>query len=80
MPSARAGAAGTGVIRLESVRVAQGPGDNRIEPELKTSMFLGDRWEHVFNLGTTMLRAHGPSALPPGKHWVEIPRQDFWIF
>jgi iron(III) transport system ATP-binding protein len=68
------------VIRLERVRVAEGPGDNRIEPELKTSMFLGDRWEHVFNLGTTMLRAHGPRALAPGKHWVEIPRDDFWVF
>jgi iron(III) transport system ATP-binding protein len=62
------------------VRVADGPGDNRVQPELKTSMFLGDKWEHVFNLGATMLRAHGPRALAPGKHWVELPREDFWIF
>ncbi len=68
------------MIRLERVRVAEGPGENRIQPELKTSMFLGDKWEHVFNLGTTMLRAHGARALEPGKHWVEIPREDFWIF
>ena len=67
-------------IRLERVRVADGPGDNRVQPELKTSMFLGDKWEHVFNLGATMLRAHGPRALSPGRHWVEIPREDFWIF
>jgi iron(III) transport system ATP-binding protein len=79
-PSAKAGAAGTGLIRLERVRVADGPGDNRVQPELKTSMFLGDKWEHVFNLGATMLRAHGPRALSPGKHWVELPREDFWIF
>jgi iron(III) transport system ATP-binding protein len=79
-PSAKSGAAGTGLIRLERVRVADGPGENRVQPELKTSMFLGDRWEHVFNLGPTMLRAHGPRALAPGKHWVEIPREDFWIF
>jgi iron(III) transport system ATP-binding protein len=79
-PSAKSGAAGTGLIRLERVRVADGPGENRVQPELKTSMFLGDRWEHVFNLGPTMLRANGPRALAPGKHWVEIPREDFWIF
>jgi iron(III) transport system ATP-binding protein len=79
-PSAQSGAAGTGLIRLERVRVAEGPGENRIQPELKTSMFLGDKWEHVFNLGATMLRAHGARALAPGKHWVEIPREDFWVF
>jgi iron(III) transport system ATP-binding protein len=79
-PSAKSGAAGTGLIRLERMRVADGPGENRVQPELKTSMFLGDRWEHVFNLGPTMLRANGPRALAPGKHWVEIPREDFWIF
>ena len=79
-PSAKTGAAGTGLIRLERVRVADGPGDNRVQPQLKTSMFLGDKWEHVFNLGATMLRAHGPQALSPGKHWVELPREDFWIF
>jgi iron(III) transport system ATP-binding protein len=79
-PSAKGGAAGTGLIRLERVRLAEGPGENRIQPELKTCMFLGDKWEHVFNLGPTMLRAHGPRALAPGKHWVEIPREDFWVF
>ena len=79
-PSAKQGAQGTGVIRLERVRVASGPGENRIQPELKTSMFLGDKWEHVFYLGPTMLRAHGPNALSPGKHWVEIPREDLWVF
>ncbi len=78
--SAKDGAAATGMIRLERVRLASGPGENRVEPDLKTSMFLGDRWEHIFNLGPTMLRAHGPKSLQPGKHWVEIPREDLWIF
>jgi iron(III) transport system ATP-binding protein len=58
-PSAKSGAAGTGMIRLERVRVAEGPGENRIQPELTTSMFLGDKWEHIFHLGETTLRAHG---------------------
>jgi iron(III) transport system ATP-binding protein len=79
-PSAKSGAAGTGMIRLERMRVAEGPGENRIQPELTTSMFLGDKWEHVFRLGETMLRAHGPAPLERGKHWLEIPRQDLWVF
>ena len=79
-PSTKAGADGTGMVRLERVRIAEGPGDNRVEPELTTSMFLGDKWEHVFHLGATTLRAHGPTSLAKGKHWVEIPRDDLWVF
>src|SRR5256884_321986 len=40
------GSAATGMIRLERVRVADGPGDNRVRLPLVTSMFLGDKWEH----------------------------------
>ena len=79
-PSAASGREATGMIRLERVRLARGPGDNCVEPELTTSMFLGDKWEHIFHLGTTMLRAHGATALERGKHWVELPRDDLWVF
>jgi len=78
--SAKGGAKGTGMIRLERVRMAQGPGDNRVQPELTTSMFLGDKWEHLFKLGAMTLRAHGPVALERGRHWIELPREDLWVF
>jgi iron(III) transport system ATP-binding protein len=78
--STTSGGKGTGMIRLERVRVADGPGENRIQPELTTSMFLGDKWEHVFHLGNTTLRAHGAASLERGKHWVELPREDLWVF
>ncbi len=78
--SAKMGAEGTGMVRVERVRLAAGPGDNRIQPELSTSMFLGDKWEHVLYLGETLMRAHGSSKLERGKHWVEIPREDLWVF
>jgi iron(III) transport system ATP-binding protein len=78
--SAKAGTKGTGMIRLERVRMATGPGDNRVQPELTTSMFLGDKWEHLFKLGGMVLRAHGPAALAPGRHWIELPAEDLWIF
>ena len=78
--SAKSGESGTGMIRLERVRVADGPGENRIQPDLTTSMFLGDRWEHVFHLNDLMLRAHAPTPLGRGKHWLEVPAQDLWVF
>jgi iron(III) transport system ATP-binding protein len=43
-------------------------------------MFLGDKWEHLFRLGNTTLRAHGPTALARGRHWVELPRDDLWVY
>ena len=74
------GGAATGMIRLERVRLADGEGDNRVRLPVVTSMFLGDRWEHLFHLGEMRLRAYGLAQLPPGEHWLEIPRRDLWVF
>ena len=74
------GSAATGMIRLERVRVADGPGDNRVRLPLVTSMFLGDKWEHLFHLGAARLRAYGHAPLEAGEHWLEIPRRDLWVF
>ena len=70
----------TAMIRLERVRVVDGPGENRIEAELSTSMYLGDRWEHLFHLGEARLRAYGERPLAPGRHWVALPRDGLWVF
>jgi iron(III) transport system ATP-binding protein len=78
--AATVGGTATGMIRLERVRVAEGPGDNRVRLPLVTSMFLGDRWEHLFHLGETRLRAYGSAPLAPGDHWLELPRRDLWVF
>jgi iron(III) transport system ATP-binding protein len=74
------GTSAIAMIRLERVQLAEGPGDNRVRLPLVTSMYLGDRWEHLFHLGETRLRAHGRAPLPAGEHWVEIPRNDLWVF
>ena len=63
----------TGLIRLEQVRIAAGSGENRLPMKLVTSMYLGDRWEHLLHAGKTHLRAHGPERLEPGECWVELP-------
>jgi iron(III) transport system ATP-binding protein len=75
----RPGDAATGVIRLERTHIADGAGDNRVETELVTGMFLGDRKENLFKLGALRLRCYGHTAAS-GSCWVELPRDDLWIF
>jgi len=82
--TAKSGAAsgkdGIGMIRLERIRIAEHEGDNRLAADLTTSMYLGDKWEHLFALGNARLRAYGDRPLTAGRHWLELPRQDFWVF
>jgi len=78
--STRAGAEGTAMIRLERIRLADGPGDNRVEAGLTTSMYLGDKWEHLFELGSARLRAYGDRPLARGSHWLDVPRASLWVF
>jgi iron(III) transport system ATP-binding protein len=75
-----AGADGVAMIRLERVRVAEGAGDNRIQATLSTSMYLGDKWEHLFHVGAARLRAYGDRPLAEGAHWLDVPRADLWVF
>ena len=74
------GTSATAMIRLERVRVTEGPGDNCVQLPLVTSMFLGDKWEHLFHLGEIRVRAYGPAPLAAGQHWLELPRNDLWVF
>ena len=70
----------TGIVRLESVRPADGPGENRLSAELVTSMYLGERWEYLFHRGSLKVRAYGDRALAAGRHWLEFPADRVWIF
>ena len=67
-------------IRLERVQVADGPGANRLEADLITSMYLGDRWEYLFHCGDLRLRAFGHVPRAAGRHWIEFPANDCWAF
>ena len=77
---ATSGKDGTAMIRLERIRLATGPGENRLEASLTTSMYLGDKWEHLFHVGASRLRAYGTTPLAAGTHWLEVPRDDLWVF
>jgi iron(III) transport system ATP-binding protein len=82
--TAKAGAArggeAVGMIRLERIRIAGTPGDNRLPAKLSTSMYLGDRWEHLFHVGDARVRAYGDTPLEGEMHWLEVPVQALWIF
>ena len=83
--AARAGAAagmpGVAMIRVERVHIAAAAGDNRIAAKLVTSMYIGDRFEHLFELGHSRLRAYGETPLATDStHFVELPRDALWVF
>ena len=79
-PGVAAGGEGVGMIRLERIRIAQAPGENRLAAQLSTSMYLGDRWEHLFRVGDARVRAYGDAPLEGEMHWLEVPPQALWIF
>jgi iron(III) transport system ATP-binding protein len=74
------GSDATGMIRLERVQLVDGPGDNRVQLPCVTSMYLGDKWEYLFNRGKLRVRAYGREPLAPGEHWLQLAPRDLWIF
>src|SRR5213075_1157089 len=75
-----AGREAHGVIRLEQVRLAREADGNRLRLPLSTSMYLGDKWEHLFRLGDMPLRAHSAGELGPGEYWLDFPADRLWVF
>ena len=75
----KVGDAATGVIRLERTQIATGAGEDRVQTELVTDMFLGDRREHLFKLGPLRLRCYGKTSAGSAS-WLELPPDDLWIF
>jgi iron(III) transport system ATP-binding protein len=74
------GAPGTGLIRVERVRLADSGGENHLKMQLKSALYLGERWEYVLQLGELRLRVWGEEARAPGECWVAIPQDEFWVF
>ena len=70
----------TGIIRVERMKTAAAPGENRVPAELVTAMFMGDRSEHLFKLGEMRLRCYGAAATAGADRWLELPADDLWVF
>jgi iron(III) transport system ATP-binding protein len=58
--------------------MAGAPGDNRVAAELVTAMFMGDRREHLFKIGSLRLRCYGDGS--DSTRWLELPADDLWLF
>lgn len=77
------GQAATAVIRVEQVHLNAQPGPDTLQLQLSTSMYLGDKWEHVFRMADPSagtLRAFGPEPLPGGVHHLQLPPSKLWIY
>jgi len=74
------GAPATGVIRLERTEIRDGPGENCLQATLETSVYLGERWDSVFQAGPLRIRAWTPAPPAQTARWVHFPRDSLWIF
>jgi iron(III) transport system ATP-binding protein len=74
------GASGVGLSRVERMRLTDTGGENHLKMQLKSALYLGERWEYLLQLGELRLRVWGDEQRAPGDHWVVIPRDGLWIF
>ena len=72
--------AAVAVIRVDKVRIVDGPGQNRVPVEIEASIYLGQHWEYRMALGGTHLRAFGSQSIVAGPAWCEFPPESVWIF
>ena len=77
----------TTMIRVEEVKVSATQVENAIELPLLTCMYLGDRWECLFERGgqagegdNLSLRAYSRHKLEAGKYWLHMPADKLWVF
>ncbi|MEO6984812.1 MAG: ABC transporter ATP-binding protein [Paralcaligenes sp.] len=74
------------IIRVEQLRLIDGPSDNSLEMPLVTNMYLGDRWEYVFRaadenpIQALTLRAYGLDSRAPGNQYLMLPQDQVWVF
>jgi iron(III) transport system ATP-binding protein len=76
----RAGGSAIGVIRLERTEVREAPAENSIQATLETSVYLGERWDSLFRVGSLRLRTWTPEPPAKAAHWLHFPRESLWIF
>ncbi|MDN2670813.1 ABC transporter ATP-binding protein [Janthinobacterium sp. SUN026] len=80
---ANAGTEVTTMIRVEEVKISATQVENAIELPLLTCMYLGDRWECLFERGgaeNISLRAYSRHKLEAGKYWLHMPADKLWVF
>jgi iron(III) transport system ATP-binding protein len=76
----RAGEAATAVIRIEKTRVRDEPSENSLAGKLDTALYLGERWDYLFDAGGQRVRIWAATAPAQKPYWLEFPRESLWIF
>jgi len=75
-----AGETATGLMRVERLRLSDGPGTDHLRMRLSSALYLGERWEYLFHLGDLRIRVWGEERLPEGEYWISVPATSLWIF
>ena len=75
-----AGDKAVALSRIERVRIVDGPGPNRMQCQLDSTLYLGERREYLLTVDGTRFRVWGQVDRPPGPCWVEISPADLWLF
>jgi iron(III) transport system ATP-binding protein len=71
------------MIRVEEIKISADRVENAIELPLVTCMYLGDRWECLFQRpggNDVSLRAYSKYKLDAGKYWLHMPSDKLWVF
>lgn len=74
------GAPASGYVRLERTRIGATPGAGTLALDLVSTLYLGERFEYVFEGHGMRLRAWGPTRLPTARHAISIRPEDLWLF
>jgi iron(III) transport system ATP-binding protein len=62
------------------MRLSDSDGPNHLRMNLKSALYLGERWEYLFCLGDLRIRLWGEERLPEGDYWISVPEKSLWIF
>lgn len=70
----------TAVCRLDRLSIGKKGDRDCIEMSKVTSMFLGERWEHIFRYNHLDVRLQTADDIADKTAFIHIPREHVWIF
>ncbi|HTH98401.1 MAG TPA: ABC transporter ATP-binding protein [Stellaceae bacterium] len=74
------GAPASGYVRLERTRIGTTAGAGTLTLDLVSTLYLGERFEYLFEGHGMRLRAWGPTRLPATRQDISILPEDLWLF
>ena len=74
------GETATAVIRIEKTRVRDQPAENALAAKLETTLYLGERWDYLFDASGQRVRIWAPTAPAQRPYWLQFPAESLWIF